>query len=208
MKDQNKSEPMKVGIEEEKQTKEEQADLNKVIKKQIEFYFSDSNLYHDTYLLKLLNQSSKKLEVASDAVIEFSKLKKLLAGLPDSQAKLKVVRKAIAGSHVVRLSEDMKMFKRKQPFNKEEYAKSTQLEKRSIYIENFPETTTSEVLRTVLAKFGEILYLNMPKYGISEKAKGFVFVEYKNIKDAERAIETLNGAYPEELAYSKEGNSF
>jgi len=209
MSDTDKAEPMKVEIEEEKKMKEQDIkDLNSAIKKQIEFYFSDSNLYHDSYLSNLLNQSSKKLEVASDIILEFSKLKKLLSELPDSQVKLEVVKKVIASSHIVTLSEDMKAFKRKKAFNKEEYAKSTQLENRTIYIENFPETTTIEVLTNILSKVGEVLYINMPRYDVSKKVKGYAFVEYKSMKESEKAIEVLNETYPKELANPKEGNSY
>ena len=173
--------------------------INAAIKKQIEFYFSDSNLYHDNYLYKLLEESGKKLEVNSDLILKFERIKQIFDESFDKAKQLELIKSALADSSIVTLSEDMKNFRRKKRFNKEEYKKLTQIDKRTIYIENFPTSIDHETLASIFAKIGKILHISLPRFPQSKKPKGFAFIEFESIEKSKEAIEKLNGVIPAEF---------
>jgi len=175
-------------------------DINAALKKQIEFYFSDSNLYHDNYLYNLLHQSGKKYEVDSKIILNFSRIKQIFGSEYTDQTKqLEIIKNALAGSSVVNLSEDLKNFKRKQPFSRENYEKSNEVDKRSIYVENLPSTITHESLAAIFAKIGKIMHISLPKFSNSKLPKGFAFIEFCSSEIAEEAVKKLNGMIPAEF---------
>ena len=189
----------KIAIAENSNLLADRKDITTAIKKQIEFYFSDSNLYHDTFLHELLLKSDNKLQVDSNIILNFSRIKQLFNDSFDQDKQLAIIKDALADSPIVSLNEDGKKFERKKEFNREEYNRTTEIDKRTVYVENFPNTITHEHLAAIFAKIGKILHISLPRFTQSKKPKGFAFIEFDSIEISQRAIEKLNGMIPAEF---------
>eukprot|EP00889_Picochlorum_renovo_P004509 jgi/Picre1/31539/NNA_006891.t1 len=91
------------------------------IKKQMEFYFSDSNLYRDSFLHeKMSNDSDGFVDIS--LVCTFNRMKKLLKKVSDDDdeaGKVKAVSEAVGGSSSLVLSEDGTRVKRATPLDKD-----------------------------------------------------------------------------------------
>ncbi|MDR3548363.1 MAG: la-related family protein [Candidatus Pacebacteria bacterium] len=153
-------------------------DLSAALQRQIEFYFSDSNLYHDAFLYSLLQQSPKRQEVDTSVILAFTRVRDLLSETKEQTEKVERVKSALAKSSLVEMSEDMMKIRRKQLFNKDEYRKS-QVDRRTIYVENLPSAIVHESLAAIFAKIGRLLHVSLPKFAQSRKPKGFAFIEFE-----------------------------
>ena len=153
----------------------DRTDLKLALLKQIEFYFSDSNLYRDQFLSNILQQAQ---EVDTSVVLNFPRVQSLLSELKDYDAKLEFTKSALSGSSLVALSEDLRKIRRKKSFSREDY-KKTQVDLRTIYVENLPSKITHESLAAIFAKTGKINHISLPKFLQSKLPKGFAFVEFE-----------------------------
>ena len=140
----------------------------------MEFYLGDSNLRNDKFLLNLLRQNEKGF-IDLTIFLNFNKVKKILAEKPTLDEKLKALQQAIQSSTLIKLHKDKSKVRRRIAFN----AYSHSNDKRMVYVENFPEKTTHEVLAQIFSKIGEVLLVSIPKYAETHAPKGFAFIEFK-----------------------------
>lgn len=63
---------------------------------------------------------------------------------------------------------------------------------RKIYVGGLPDSVTEQILQSLFLTFGEIKNLEMPRDPGSIKHKGFGFVEYEEMNDAEQAIDNMH----------------
>ncbi len=63
----------------------------------------------------------------------------------------------------------------------------------NVYVGNLSYSTSSEELREVFEKFGEVTSANVISDRDSGRSKGFGFVEMSDDAQAKQAIENLNG---------------
>ena len=63
-----------------------------------------------------------------------------------------------------------------------------------LFVGSLPFATTSDELREIFAKVGEVTEANVVSDKMTGRSRGFAFVEMKNDGDAKKAIETLNGS--------------
>ena len=63
----------------------------------------------------------------------------------------------------------------------------------NIFVSNLSFATTEDELRTEFASFGELTSVNIIKDRMTNKSRGFGFVEMSTKEDAEKAIAALDG---------------
>ncbi|EDQ90096.1 uncharacterized protein MONBRDRAFT_18666 [Monosiga brevicollis MX1] len=64
--------------------------------------------------------------------------------------------------------------------------------KRMLYVGGLAEEVTEEVLRDAFVPFGDILELQLPLDFQTQDHKGFAFIEYATLEDAEAAIDNMH----------------
>lgn len=62
-----------------------------------------------------------------------------------------------------------------------------------IYVGNLPYKTTDEDLRTAFSQYGEVAAARVVMDRISNRSKGFGFVEMPDAEAAKKAIEAMDG---------------
>ncbi|MCE5223573.1 RNA-binding protein [bacterium] len=63
----------------------------------------------------------------------------------------------------------------------------------NIFVGNLSFETTDEELRAEFAPFGELASVNVLKDRMTNRSRGFAFVEMPNNEEAQKAIAALNG---------------
>ncbi|KAJ4457555.1 putative Lupus La protein [Paratrimastix pyriformis] len=145
------------------------------IKKQIEFYFSDSNLPKDRFLLAETKKNEAGwVEIA--LVATFNKMRQL-------NATVEAIIAALQGNELMEISEDQKRMRRKMPLPEKDDS-----EDRTIYAKSFPHETTLDELEHFFGQWGELNAVRMRRIPKSKTFKGSVLVEYKSKVDADKVL--------------------
>ncbi|XP_011159639.2 la-related protein 7 [Solenopsis invicta] len=155
--------------------------LHALIRKQMEFYFSDSNLSKDRFLSKLLKENSYiDLEV-------FTKCNKLQELTTDEHMiTTNRIAKALQGSTMLKVSEDGTKVCRVTPIQTKE-----NVDQCTIYVQNLPPDADHEWLISVFSKYGTVDYVSIPRYKNNRKIKGFAFVEFDTPNHAQECLKTF-----------------
>lgn len=149
------------------------------IRKQMEFYFSDSNITKNR-LMKEMVQASEFVEL--DTFMGFNKISALTKNVEE-------LRKALKHSEKLELSSDGLGVKRKVPFDETKLKDEQALESCTIYVENIPRNVGHEWVEKIFQEFGSITYISLPKFRKSGQPKGFAFVEFEEQISADRCLE-------------------
>ncbi len=64
---------------------------------------------------------------------------------------------------------------------------------KKLFVGSLPYETTSDQLRDIFAKAGQVAEANVVMDKMTGRSRGFGFVEMANDDDAKKAIDTLNG---------------
>lgn len=159
----------------------------KELKKQVSFYFSDSNLSKDKYLRDLIQQDVHGY-VSVRQIASFNKILEI-------SSDEKLLLRAISEIPWLEFSADELSVRRNTPINFLYCA-----DDRTIYIENLPPRLEHKKLEHVLStKFGPISHISLPRFKKNREFKGFGFVEFENCKDAEKALKALGWTDPDYL---------
>lgn len=153
----------------------------KKILKQVEFYFSDSNLPRDKFLSEITGKSEEGW-CPIETIASFQRMKKITEDLS-------VVVAALKESSFLVVSEDDKNIRRKEPLP----ADKVDTTPKSIYVKGFGEEATLEEVQAFIEKEmkeGEKLLLTrmrrMKGGEMDKKFKGSVFLEFDSVATAER----------------------
>lgn len=158
------------------------------IKKQVEFYFSDSNYRKDTFL-KAAAESDPDGFVAISVLLTFNRLKSLSTDIDK-------IAEAIADSTSVVLSADKKKVKRAAPLPEVDESAS-----RSLYVKGFPtddKTVTIDSITEQFSAYGKVLYVKMRQ--VKDKStnamtfKGSVVIEFDSEATMKAALAAAKGA--------------
>ena len=152
----------------------------KNIKEQVEFYFSDSNLIRDKFLLNLVGPNGNNY-VSFDVLLTFNQLKQL-------GADKNLLQRALKECTSLQLSTDMNAVRRK---SNAILPLSPGLDHSTIFIDRLPSNATLQWLKAICSKFGYVSYISLPHFK-NGNIKGFAFVEFKNADDAVLACSVLN----------------
>lgn len=63
----------------------------------------------------------------------------------------------------------------------------------NIYVGNLPKTTTEDEVRKLFEEHGEVLDVKLIKDRYTDELRGFGFIQMPVKKDAQKAIDELNG---------------
>ncbi|KAI5960586.1 uncharacterized protein KGF55_004479 [Candida pseudojiufengensis] len=160
-------------------------DFEDKVRKQVEFYFSDSNLQQDKFLWKIYESNDGWVELKT--LLTFGRMKQY-------RPEEKVIE-ALKSSDKLILSNNNDMIKRKDPLKDLDEVKNTK-KKNTVHIEGFPHELSQEEVETW---FNEKIIPNLPnekeicsirriKGRIQKNFFGVVDVEFKNEQDAEYLV--------------------
>eukprot|EP00341_Mesodinium_pulex_P012839 CAMPEP_0116925232 /NCGR_PEP_ID=MMETSP0467-20121206/23996_1 /TAXON_ID=283647 /ORGANISM="Mesodinium pulex, Strain SPMC105" /LENGTH=352 /DNA_ID=CAMNT_0004604237 /DNA_START=50 /DNA_END=1109 /DNA_ORIENTATION=+ len=138
------------------------------IKRQIEFYFSDSNFRKDTFLREAAAEDTDGF-VPIATLLTFNKLKNMTT---DSLA----IANAVSESISVVVSEDKSKIRRAVPLPDDDKSKEC-----TLYVKGFPEnddTVTIEAITEQFSAYGNVCMVRLRKDNITRQFKGSCFVEY------------------------------
>eukprot|EP01080_Neovahlkampfia_damariscottae_P000922 gene922-9831_t len=147
------------------------------ILKQIEFYFSDSNLPYDKFLRSLVANDSQGY-VSLETICSFKKTKQI-------STDMKEILAALSKSKMLEVDKEGKNVRRVTPLPEN----STQ-DERSIYAKGFGEDSTLEVVQSFFEPFGKVLCVRLryTKANPEKVFKGSVFVEFETEKEAQGVV--------------------
>ena len=66
-------------------------------------------------------------------------------------------------------------------------------DKRTLYVGGLEESVTLDVLRAAFVPFGELVDVNLPTDPSGQKHRGFAFVQFGSVQDAQRAARAMDG---------------
>ncbi|KAJ1385614.1 hypothetical protein B484DRAFT_341640, partial [Ochromonadaceae sp. CCMP2298] len=138
------------------------------IKRQVEFYFSDSNFRRDTFL-KNAAASDPNGYVPIATLLTFNRLKTLTADPA-------VVAECLKESESVDVSDDLLSLKRSA-----ELPENDDSSVRTLYVKGFPVDDADVTIESVseqFSKFGAVNMVRMRKVKPSKAFKGSLFIEY------------------------------
>jgi lupus La protein len=151
------------------------------IRKQVEFYFSESNYRKDTFL-RAAAESDPEGFVPISVLLTFNKLKLLTTDV-------KEVADAVTESSTVVLSSDDKKIKRTEPLPDLDTSAD-----RTLYVKGFPlddNDVTIEEIAEQFSTFGKVLYVRLRRDN-DKKFKGSCFVEFSSESEMQAAHTAAN----------------
>lgn len=150
-------------------------DINK-IKKQIEYYFSDSNYAKDKFMNETAIKNKKCIPIS--IILTFKRMN-------DLNATVESVKEAVKDSTVVEVVDDcLKKIETKEFL---EYKMNKKLNKRIVYMSGFPLDKTLDDIWELLDKQYNIVRVNMVK-DHDKVFKGACFVEFSSEEDAKNIL--------------------
>lgn len=151
---------------------------SELIKKQVEFYFSDSNFRKDTFL-RAAAETDPEGFVPIAVLLTFNRLKSL-------SSDANVIAAALKDSDAVVVSEDNLKIRRAQPLPETDCSKEC-----TLYVKGFPvddSDVTIESITKQFSKYGHVNMVRLRKDVVSKGFKGSCFVEYSNANEVAAAV--------------------
>jgi lupus La protein len=157
-------------------------DIMTSIRKQVEFYFSDSNLPRDRFLSKLINETEGGW-IPISVISSFNRIKKF-------NVDVTFISKALRLSSLLEVSEDDLRVRRTTslPLWDEQLKKVR--DARTIYAKGFPKDgTTIDSVENLFSPFGVVQCVRLRRFPSNRLFKGSVFVEFSSETEAKNALE-------------------
>lgn len=154
------------------------------IKKQVDFYFSDSNFRKDAFLRSAAEKDAEGF-IPIDTLLTFNKLKAMTT---DAAA----VAAAMEGSDIVVVSDCKTKLRRKEPLPMDDNSKQ-----RTLYVKGFPteEDISIEDIEAKFSDFGKVLMVRIRRENNAEKKfKGSAFIEFSTEAEMQKAVDESNTA--------------
>ncbi len=167
----------------------------RLLKNKLEFFLSDINLYHDTYLKKIYQENNSSISL--EEFLSFNSIKVLLKDIKEDKDKNNILIKAVEISNKLIYDKSTNQIKRKTPFN-EKLINNELLEKSTIYIQNLPPMINHLFIYDLFKDY-KILYIKLLK-GKKRDLTGEAFVILKNIDDVNNIITKYNNSIPKLLS--------
>ncbi|XP_032830213.1 la-related protein 7 [Petromyzon marinus] len=150
------------------------------IRRQIEFWFGDTNLHKDKFLRQVVDASPDGF-VPLSVLMSFNRMKTL-------STDINIIRRAVSTSTQLEVSSDGLKIRRSSPLG----PKPEDEDERTVYVERLPHGVTHEWLSRVFSPCGRVLYVSLPRFRSSGDAKGFAFIEFSTSEEACRAVQMLH----------------
>jgi len=151
---------------------------------QLSFYFSESNLRRDRFLLKLTGEEGTG-PVPLATLAKFNRVSALASDMTTIVAALRQIDWLV-------LDDQEESVRRREPLPKIDTSAA-----RSVYVENLQAGASIESLRALFAPCGAVACVSLPRCA-SRDALGFAFVEFEREEDAAAAVHKMDGTPPSE----------
>lgn len=164
---------------------------------QVEFYFSDSNLYRDAFLHeKITSDPEGFVDIAILCI--FNRLKRLLgidakSAVDVSDASIQRIVDAVEGSSEVVVSEDKKRLKRASAMDKDASVVAQEIDARSLMVGPFRFDVPLEELEGYFETLGKVNAVRMRRHVSSKDFRGSVFAEFESQEECDRVLHASKG---------------
>ena len=172
--------------------KSKRKNRKKLLKNKLEFFLSDINLYHDTYLKNIYQSNNSS--IAPEIFLTFNSIKELLKDIKNDSDKKNIIIKAIEISHKLIYDKSTNQIRRKYPYQ-ENLINPEILDKSTIFIQNFPPEIINYDLIYELFKEYKITFIKLIK-GKNRLFTGEAFITFKNKEDVDNVINKYNNSIP------------
>jgi lupus La protein len=163
---------------------------NKIIR-QVEFYFGDSNIVRDKFLLEEIQKNDEGW-VPMEILLKF----KRLASLSDYPLLVTgALRKSESGS--IEVSEDGMKIRRVKPILEITNEIRREIALRTVYCKGINKSATLDELLKFFKNFGDVEKITMRYYGSKKEPhfKGTALVKFKTREDADFFLKQENVKY-------------
>jgi RNA recognition motif-containing protein len=161
-----------------------QQDLKQQVLQQIEYYFSDPNLFQDKFLVNHIKKNPEGY-VDISLLLTFKKLQALSVGAD-------LIRECVKSSNKLTLSPDETQIKRIIPFVP---SSTDQVFKKSIFVSGFPTTIKNEDVMKIFSPI-KVVHVRINKNKIAGR------VEFKDEEDATTVLDN-HSSNPYQFAGTK-----
>ena len=172
--------------------KSKRKNRKKLLKNKLEFFLSDINLYHDSYLKNIYQSNNSS--IAPEIFLTFNSIKELLKDIKNDSDKKNIIIKAIEISHKLIYDKSTNQIRRKYPYQ-ENLINPELLDKSTIFIQNFPPEIINYDLIYELFKEYKITFIKLIK-GKNRLFTGEAFITFKNKEDVDNVINKYNNSIP------------
>lgn len=170
------------------------SDFDEKVRKQVEFYFSDSNLQTDKFLWRIYEANDGWVELKT--ILTFGRMRQYR---PEDK-----VIEALKASDKLVFSSNNDMIRRKDPLKDFNELKNTR-RRNSVHIEGFPKDVTQEDLEEwfstkivpQLPAEKALCSIRRHRTKAGREFLGVADVEFKTQEDAEYFLNKLNVSYPD-----------
>ncbi|EMG45561.1 LHP1 La protein [Candida maltosa Xu316] len=176
-------------------------DFDQKVRKQVEFYFSDSNLQTDKFLWKIYESNDGWVELKT--ILTFGRMRQY-------RPEEKVIE-ALKQSDKLVLSSNNESIRRKDPLKDFNEIKNTR-KRNTLHIEGFPKELTQDTLESwinehiipQLPKEKEVNSVRMIKSRAKKEFFGVVDLEFKTQEDCEFVLNNVELSYPKGIVTKEE----
>jgi len=178
---------------------EEEKEIKKAkIKKQIEFYFSDSNFPTDKFLKE---ESAKNPEgyIQLQLIATFNRVKNI-------STDMDLIKEALANSTELQMSEDKEHIKRVAPLPENDVSLP-----RTIFVTNYPTADLNvDTATAFFSQFGTVNAVRLQSFKKNQRHsyRGNLFVEFSSVEEVENILKKQNIIKDERKLYIKSKAQF
>ena len=163
----------------------------RLLKNKLEFFLSDINLYHDTYLKKIYQENNSSISL--EEFLSFNSIKVLLKDIKEEKDKINILVKAVEISNKLVYDKTTNSIRKKYPYQ-ENFINHELLDKCTIFIQNFPTIINHDIIYQLFKEY-KILYIQLLK-GKNKLYTGEAFITFKNEEDIKKVIKEYNNSIP------------
>lgn len=152
------------------------------IKKQVEFYFSDSNYRKDTFL-KAAAETDPEGFIPIAVLLTFNRIKALSATVAD-------IAGALVESEIVEISADGSKIRRATPLPALDTSKE-----QTLYVKGYPVDDTDVTIESIaeeFSKFGKVNMVRLRRKIGTKEFKGGCFIEFDTAEAVQAALAAAN----------------